>query len=79
VLAPDGFTAGFNASITATIAGALIVAACARWGCSHAAIAYWRQDLRAAGRADRDLGDRNWELKEAAERSRSFLESASAT
>ena len=65
---------GFDAPIAATIAGALIVAAC-----GALALLARRNRMLAASRADleerlEELGDRNWELKDAAERGRNFLE-----
>src|SRR5438876_6646465 len=74
LLAPDAFTAQVSAYFTAMIAGALIVAAC-----GALALLTRRNRLLAAELARleeqiEDLGDRNWELKEAAERSRSFLD-----
>ena len=59
------------ALLDGTIAGILLVLACA-------ALAWRRQQRLAAENARleariEELGDRNWELKELAERSRSFL------
>lgn len=67
-------TAGFDAALAATIGGALIVVACG-------ALALLLRDRRAL-RAEverlehrlEELTDQNWELKEATERDRSFLE-----
>jgi signal transduction histidine kinase/DNA-binding response OmpR family regulator len=74
LLAPDAFITNISAVFAATIVGALIVAAC-----GTLALLTHRNRLLAAELARleeqiEDLGDRNWELKEAAERSRSFLE-----
>src|SRR5262245_30478611 len=66
--------AGFDAPLAATIAGALLIIAC-----GVLALLARRNRLlageiaRLEGEADA-LDDRNWELKEAAERSRTFLE-----
>ncbi|MEA2930156.1 MAG: hypothetical protein QOG38_2584, partial [Hyphomicrobiales bacterium] len=64
----------YDAAVSATIAGALIVAACG-------ALALLASRNRALGaqltRLEErleELGDRNWELKEAAERNRGILE-----
>jgi len=74
LLAPDAFMAQISAYLAATIAGAFIVVAC-----GALALLTRRNQLLATKLARleeqiEDLGDRNWELKEAAERSRSFLE-----
>jgi signal transduction histidine kinase/DNA-binding response OmpR family regulator len=74
LLAPDGFVAQVSALLAATVAGALLVAAC-----GALALLTSRNRMLAASLARleeqvEELGDRNWELKEAAERSRSFLE-----
>jgi PAS domain S-box-containing protein len=74
LLAPDGFILAFNAEIVATIAGALIVVAC-----GVLALLARRNRLLTAEHASleeriEELNDRNWELKEAAERSRTFVE-----
>ena len=74
LLAPDGSLDRISAAVAATLGGALIVA-----GCGALALLARRNRLLAADLARleeqvEELGDRNWELKEAAERSRSFLE-----
>ena len=66
--------ASLNASVAATIAGALLIVAC-----GVLALMARRQRLQAANLARLEaeveaLEDRNWELKESAERSRTFLE-----
>jgi len=65
---------GFDAHVSATLAGALVVAAC---GALTLLIHRNRQlgaQLRQLSDRVEELGDRNWELKEAAERNRGFLE-----
>src|SRR3954471_4334456 len=74
MIAPDGFITQASASLAATLAGALLVAAC-----GALALLTRRNRMLAASLARleheiEELGDRNWELKEAAERSRNFLE-----
>ena len=70
----DITSSGFDAQISATITGAILVAAC-----GLLALLVRRNRLIKAKLArleDRleELSDRDWELKEAAERNRSFLE-----
>src|SRR3954469_13174842 len=84
MIAPDGFITQASASLAATLAGALLVAACGAFaplvaGCGALALLTPRNRMLAASLARleheiEELGDRNWELKEAAERSRNFLE-----
>ena len=76
-LLSSSLPAGFDASVVAIVAGALIVAGCGvlallvqRSRALHAEI------LQLEARIE-DLSDRNWELKDAAERSRGFLATVS--
>ena len=73
-LASEPIFAGFDAALTATVAGATLIAAC-----GMLALLARRNRLLSAELARLEaqieaLDDRNWELKEAAERSRTFLE-----
>jgi signal transduction histidine kinase/CheY-like chemotaxis protein len=74
LLAPDAFMTQLSAYLAATIAGALIVAACGALALLTRRNRLLATELARLEEQVEDLGDRNWELKEAAERSRSFLE-----
>ena len=74
LLAPDAFNTQISAYLAATIAGALIVAACGALALLTRRNRMLATELARLEEQIEDLGDRNWELKEAAERSRSFLE-----
>jgi PAS domain S-box-containing protein len=68
---PD--VAALRLDATAALAGAAIVIACGALGLA-ARNRMQRAELRALQERLEELGDRNWELKESAERNRSFLE-----
>lgn len=66
--------AGFDAQLAATIAGALLIVACGVLALMARRNRLLTHDVaQLEGRLE-ELDDRNWELKEAAERSRTFLE-----
>jgi PAS domain S-box-containing protein len=56
------------------LAGAALVVACGALGLALRRNRLLRAELRALDERLEELGDRNWELKDSAERSRSFLE-----
>ena len=64
----------FDARVSATLAGALIVAACGALALLIHRNRQFRAELTRLAERVEELGDRNWELKEAAERNRGFLE-----
>jgi len=64
----------FDATVSATIAGALIVAACGALALLARRNRLLGAQLKRAEERAEELGDRNWELKEAAERNRGVLE-----
>jgi signal transduction histidine kinase/DNA-binding response OmpR family regulator len=74
LLAPDAFITQISAYLAATLAGGLIVAACGALALLTRRNRMLATQLARLEEQIEDLGDRNWELKEAAERSRSFLE-----
>jgi signal transduction histidine kinase/DNA-binding response OmpR family regulator len=74
LLAPDAFNTQISAYLAATVAGVLIVAACGALALLTRRNRMLATELARLEEQIEDLGDRNWELKEAAERSRSFLE-----
>jgi signal transduction histidine kinase/DNA-binding response OmpR family regulator len=74
LLAPDAFNTQVSTYLAAIIAGALIVAACGALALLTRRNRMLAAELARLEEQIEDLGDRNWELKEAAERSRNFLE-----
>jgi PAS domain S-box-containing protein len=74
LLAPDPYIAQTSRYLAAAIAAALIVAACRPLAQLTRRNRILAAELARFEEQIEDLGDRNWELKEAAERSRSFLE-----
>jgi signal transduction histidine kinase/CheY-like chemotaxis protein len=74
LLAPDAFITQTGALLAATLAGALIVAACGALALLTSRNRMLAVSLARLEEQVEEFGDRNWELKEAAERSRSFLE-----
>jgi PAS domain S-box-containing protein len=64
----------FDAGVSATIAGAAIVAACGALALLARRNRVLRLRLKRLEDRAEELGDRNWELKEAAERDRGVLE-----
>ena len=73
-LAAEPVFAGFDAPLAATIAGALLIVACGVLALMARRNRLLAHDIaQLEGRLE-ELADRNWELKEAAERSRTFLE-----
>jgi PAS domain S-box-containing protein len=74
LLAPDAVITQISAYFAATVAGALVVAACGALALLTRRNRMLGTQLARLEEQIEDLGDRNWELKEAAERSRSFLE-----
>ena len=64
----------FDARVSATIAGALIVAACGALALLARRNRMLGNRLKHIAERVEELGDRNWELKEAAERNRGVLE-----
>ncbi|MEN3376544.1 MAG: hypothetical protein V7604_1899 [Hyphomicrobiales bacterium] len=74
LLAPDALMAQITAYLAATIAGAFIVVACGALALLTRRNRMLATKLARLEEQIEDLGDRNWELKEATERSRSFLE-----
>ncbi len=74
LLVSDATFHGFAAPIPGLITGVLIIAACAVIGLLARRNRVLAHDVaRLEARAE-EFGDKNWELKEAAERNRSFLE-----
>lgn len=73
-LSGDTPDTGFDAALAATVAGALIVAACGALALMVRRYRGLRHEVQALEHRLEELADRNWELKEAAERGRSFLE-----
>ena len=65
---------GFGAEVSATIAGALMVAACGALALLARRNRLLGVQLKRADERAEELGDHNWELKEAAERNRGVLE-----
>src|SRR5437588_12979360 len=65
---------GFDAALTATIAGALLIAACGVLALMARRNRLLAADLKRLEAQVEELDDRNWELKEATERGRTFLE-----
>ena len=70
----DAAPFSFDATVSATIAGALIVAACGALALLARRNRLLGTQLKRAEERAEELGDRNWELKEAAERNRGVLE-----
>src|SRR5262249_23773098 len=70
----DPVFARFDPPLAATIAGALLVAACGALALLARRNRLLAADLARLDAQIEELDDRNWELKEAAERSRTFLE-----
>src|SRR5262245_15247154 len=66
--------AGFDAPLAATIAGALLIVACGVLALLARRNRLLARDVAQLERHLDELDDRNWELREAAERSRTFLE-----
>jgi signal transduction histidine kinase/DNA-binding response OmpR family regulator len=67
-------TPSLGAYLAATTAGGLIIAACGALALLTRRNRILTAELARIEEQVEDLGDRNWELREAAERSRSFLE-----
>jgi PAS domain S-box-containing protein len=66
--------AGFDAPLVATVAGSLLIIACAALALMARRNRLLVADVAHLEAHVEELGDRNWELKELAERGRSFLE-----
>jgi signal transduction histidine kinase/DNA-binding response OmpR family regulator len=64
----------FDAQVSATIAGALIVAGCGALALLAARSRTLSAQVKGLEERIEELGDRNWELKEAADRNRGVLE-----
>src|SRR5213075_1942988 len=64
---------GFDVGIVAIVAGALIVAACGALALLVQRNRALHTEIAQLEARNEDLSDRNWELKDAAERSRGFL------
>jgi PAS domain S-box-containing protein len=70
----DASVFGFDAEVLATITAALVVAACGALALLAQRNRTLRVRLKKLEERAEELGDRNWELKEAAERDRGVLE-----
>jgi signal transduction histidine kinase/DNA-binding response OmpR family regulator len=74
LVSSDAAPFSFDATVSATIAGALIVAACGALALLARRNRLLGTQLKRAEERAEEFGDRNWELKEAAERNRGVLE-----
>ena len=76
-LLASSLPAGFDVGVIAVVAGALIVAACGALAPLIQRNRALRAEVAQFEARIEDLSDRNWELKDAAERSRGFLATVS--